>query len=271
MKEMPFFIEGGGERLFAVLHRPEGPARRGFVFCHPFAEEKLWAHRIYVSFARELAARGIAVLRFDERGHGDSEGVFVESSIDTRLEDTARAISALREQEPGLERIGLLGLRFGATLAWLAAQRFPEVRDLVLWEPVTDGAKFMQEQLMRNLSTQLKTYGEVRVKREQLVAQMQSGQAVNSDGYELGWPLFEQVNALRLPGGTAPDCNCLVVQIDPITGKEPRPDLLELTSACSSARLEQVEEQPFWREVKKYYGRAETLYERTLKWMEECA
>ena len=73
MSESPFFFPRGDARLFGVLHRPSGPvSRSGFVLSHPFAEEKLWSHRVFVSFARALAGRGLAVLRFDYAGAGDS-------------------------------------------------------------------------------------------------------------------------------------------------------------------------------------------------------
>ena len=41
--------------------------------CHPLGEEKLWAHRVFVSLARDLANAGFVVLRFDCRGEGDSD------------------------------------------------------------------------------------------------------------------------------------------------------------------------------------------------------
>ena len=51
------------------------PCAAAFVFCHPLTEEKLWTHRVFVTFARELAAAGHTVLRFDYRGNGDSDGI----------------------------------------------------------------------------------------------------------------------------------------------------------------------------------------------------
>ncbi|MEI2787934.1 MAG: hypothetical protein V9E93_03525 [Steroidobacteraceae bacterium] len=47
-----------GERIFAAHHRPAQPASRAIVMCHPLGEEKLWAHRVFVTFARDLAAAG---------------------------------------------------------------------------------------------------------------------------------------------------------------------------------------------------------------------
>ena len=75
MTETPVFFKNGTNRLFGIVHYPEtGEPENAFVFCHPFAEEKLWAHRVYVNFARYLAKHGWAVLRFDYAGYGDSDG-----------------------------------------------------------------------------------------------------------------------------------------------------------------------------------------------------
>ena len=38
--------------------RPARASGEVFVFCHPLAEEKLWAHRVFVAYARQLAASG---------------------------------------------------------------------------------------------------------------------------------------------------------------------------------------------------------------------
>jgi pimeloyl-ACP methyl ester carboxylesterase len=94
--------------------------------------------------------------------------------------------------------IGLLGLRFGATLAALAAERSPKVGKLVLWEPIVDGAKYMQEMLRINLTTQSAVYKEIRHNREALVRMMRDGATVNIDGYELAYPCYEQATAVNL-------------------------------------------------------------------------
>ena len=54
--ETPFFFPSGKHSLFGILHQPAAATcLPAFVFCHPFGEEKLWTHRVFVSFARRLA------------------------------------------------------------------------------------------------------------------------------------------------------------------------------------------------------------------------
>ena len=99
MTETPFFFPNGSTSLFGVFHEPPGPSSKSaFVFCHPWGEEKLWAHRGFVSFARTLAADGHPVLRFDYMGNGDSDGEFADSTLQTALADVRAAIAEVRRR-----------------------------------------------------------------------------------------------------------------------------------------------------------------------------
>lgn len=266
--ETPLFFENGSYRLFGIVHQPVGtPSGAAWVFCHPFAEEKLWAQRVYVSFARTLAVQGAWVMRFDAMGNGDSEGQFSTASVDTMLSDIDCAIHYL-EGVSGISRgIGLLGLRFGATLAALAAERSPKVGKLVLWEPIVDGARYMQEMLRINLTTQSAVYKEIRHNREALVRVMRDGATVNIDGYELAYPCYEQATAVNLKEGHKRFAgSCLIVQI----GKDGQPvhaDLKALQETYPAGDLKSAVEEPFWKEIKRWYRVAPNLSEVTLAWM----
>lgn len=266
--ETPVFFENGSYRLFGVVHQPVGtPSGAAWVFCHPFAEEKLWAQRVYVSFARTLAARGAWVMRFDAMGNGDSEGQFSAASVDTMLSDIDCAIRYLEGVSGISVRIGLLGLRFGATLAALAAERSPKVGALVLWEPIVDGAKYMQEMLRINLTTQSAVYKEIRHNREALVRMMRNGATVNIDGYELAYPCYEQATAVNLKEGRKRFAGpCLIVQIGK-DGQPVHPDLMLLQGTYPAGDLQSAVEEPFWKEIKRWYRAAPNLFDTTLAWM----
>ncbi|WP_423720280.1 serine aminopeptidase domain-containing protein [Nitrospira sp. NS4] len=266
--ETPMFFENGSYRLFGIVHQPVGtPSGAGWVFCHPFAEEKLWAQRVYVSFARMLAARGAWVLRFDAMGNGDSEGEFSAASVETMLSDIDCAVRLLERSSGIAQGIGLLGLRFGATLAALAAERSTKVGRLVLWEPVVDGGKYMQELLRINLTTQTAVYKEIRRNREALVRTMREGSTVNIDGYELAYPCYEQASAVNLKEGSRRFAgSCLIVQIGR-EGQPFHPDLKALQEAYPSSDLQGAVEEPFWKEIKRWYRTAPNLFDLTLGWM----
>lgn len=279
-QETAFYFASGGRRLFGVLHAPASvaDAKLACVMSHPFGEEKLWAHRIYVVLARALAQRQIPVLRFDYTGAGDSAGETADASIGTYLEDLGAAVDILSSRVPGVERISLVGLRLGATLAALFAEQARTAgtharvtqAPLVLWEPVLDGESYIQELLRINLSTQLAVYGKVRESREQLVERIRQGGVANVDGYEIGEPLLASANIRELlpadgikhAGGT------LVVQIAANEKHKFRDDL-QAFATRSGAQFERVIEQPFWREIRFFCGRAENLQNLTLDWLEQ--
>jgi uncharacterized protein len=280
--ETPFFFGRGAVRLFGMVHAP-GPAAAarpvGFVFSHPFGEEKLWSHRVLVSLARDLAARGHVVMRFDYTGAGDSSGSTPDTSLATHLADLEAACEHLLTRHPHVQQLGLLGLRFGATLAALFAEqaggRYPQLRaaPLVLWDPVMDGANYFQELLRINLSTQMAVHGKVLENRELLQARILAGGRVNVDGYEIARDLFESCARPDLLG-TDPKSHTgpvLVVQIAASADAKPRADLAALAASYSSGTVDRAAEQPFWREIKPFYGRAIRLQQATLQWLEANA
>lgn len=269
MDETPFFFPVEAQELFGILHRPtSAPSGLGFVFCHPFAEEKLWAHRVYVSLARDLAVRGHTVLRFDHMGHGDSDGEFEDASVVTHLRDIEAAVGRLHEMDSSVERVALFGLRLGATFAALSAARLPAITGLVLWEPVVDGGRYMQEVLRSNLTSQLAAYGKVVKDRKALVESLNEGKSINVDGYELGRAFYEQVSAIDLLSGSAAfGGEALILQVGK-PGQPARKDLLALNDGLPHVQLVSCIEEPFWREIKPFYARAERLSAATLEWLE---
>jgi hypothetical protein len=277
--ETPFFFTRGPARLFGFLHAPTGGSASGFVLSHPFAEEKLWSHRVFVSVARALAERGHAVLRFDYMGAGDSSGLTPETSLDTHLQDLRTAIGEFSRRMPQLTSIGLAGLRLGASFAALTAEAAVDdealalVRGapLILWDPVLDGESYFQELLRSNLSTQLAVYGKVVENREALTARILAGDAVNVDGYDIGKALLEScgVPALLDSQPKRHQGPALVMQIAASKAQKDRDDLAALAASYARGCVQRAAEQPFWREIKPFYPRAEQLQAQTLQWLEQ--
>lgn len=276
MTEQPFIFSNDTARLFGMWHLPQSvPSTTAFLMSHPFGEEKLWSHRVYVSAARALAARGHRVLRFDYRGAGDSSGNSDETSLSTHLEDLSAAFNELVSRDPTIERVGLLGLRLGATIAAQFAEQMnddPRVAKgpLVLWDPVMHGENYFQELLRSNLATQLAVYGKVQENREVLQERILGGGTVNVDGYEIGRALFEScarpdllTSAAKQHGGPV-----LVVQVAATEKQANRTELEALATSYSRGTFARAVEQPFWREIKAFYGKAESLQQLTLDWLE---
>ena len=238
--------------------------------CHAFAEEKLWSHRVFVNFARSAARAGYAVLRFDFMGQGDSDGNSEDCTIDSYITDLDAAIARLKVECPELENIALVGLRFGATLASIYATRHADVSSVVLWEPVTDGHKYLQDLLRINLTTQLAAYGKVRHDRATLVREMRSGIPVNIDGYLISAALYDEICNIDLLSNTDTllPISCLVLQIALNLSQPDRSQLVDLSHCFSSGKLVKVHCPPFWREIKPFCSQIDQLNGPTLDWLE---
>ena len=141
------FFQAHDRDLLAAVHlSPRLHARSAAVLlCNPFGEEAARAHRAYRVMARRLEDAGYAAMRFDYAGTGDSSGDIADYGVDAWIADIEAAADELR-RESGVSRIVLVGLRFGATLAALCAQRGRlRAAHVVLWDPVVDGAQYLRE------------------------------------------------------------------------------------------------------------------------------
>ena len=115
------------------------------VLCPPLFADQAASHPVYRSLAGQLAAAGIWVVRFDYRGTGDSGGVARGGDgVTGWLASVEQAVELARTHTDG--PLGLVGLRMGALLAALAAERRADVDALVLWDPCVSGRTFLHQQ-----------------------------------------------------------------------------------------------------------------------------
>lgn len=127
------------QRLYGMLHMPDGPSPAtgwpSVIVLHGFTGNRIEGHRNFVLLARTLAARGVACLRFDFRGSGESQGDFAEMTVSREVEDAQAAFEYLRRQ-PGIDpqRVMLLGFSMGAIVACLSLKDVNPHR-LALWGP----------------------------------------------------------------------------------------------------------------------------------------
>jgi alpha-beta hydrolase superfamily lysophospholipase len=83
---------------------------------------------LLVALADALAARGVASLRYDARGCGDSEGIWSESDLFTRIDDARDAIGAMRGRpELEMRRTAIVGHGEGALIALSVAIGDPAI------------------------------------------------------------------------------------------------------------------------------------------------
>ncbi len=89
----------------------------------------------FTRLAVGLAESGVASLRFDLRGHGESEGRMEDLTLAAVLNDIQVALAHVRDATD-TETVSLLGASFGGGIcAYYAARRSPEIARLVLLNP----------------------------------------------------------------------------------------------------------------------------------------
>jgi pimeloyl-ACP methyl ester carboxylesterase len=139
-----FFFGPSNQRVFASYHPPvDGGSQVLTVICPPLFNESVRTQLALRDLAISLADRGQHVLRFDYRGTGDSFSELGEVAISDWIEDIALAVREGRDLS-GSSVVRLLGVRAGALLACRWAGASGDVQRLVLWDPVPDGAGYLQ-------------------------------------------------------------------------------------------------------------------------------
>jgi len=130
------FTGVGGHQLAASLDMPEREPLTYALFAHCFTcgKDVLAAKRIAVA----LAAKGIAVLRFDFTGLGSSEGDFANSTFSSNVADLVRAADHLHETRKGPSI--LIGHSLGGAAVLAAAEQIPDAKAVVTIAAPSDPA-----------------------------------------------------------------------------------------------------------------------------------
>lgn len=118
------FENADGLRLAGRLELPDGRPAAHAVFAHCFTCGKDIRAAFHIS--RTLTASGLAVLRFDFTGLGQSEGEFAETNFTTNVNDLISAARHMveRNRPPTL----LIGHSLGGAAVIQAAAAIPSVR-----------------------------------------------------------------------------------------------------------------------------------------------
>ena len=154
------FPNAQGQKLAALLDRPDGATRAVALFAHCFTcgKHNKAAHHI----AEGLKLHGIAVLRFDFTGLGASEGEFANTTFSSNVDDLVAAADHLRQAlaAPAI----LIGHSLGGAAVLAAAHRIPEARAVVTIGAPFDPAHVVG--LLGEKAAEIASKGEVEVTLE---------------------------------------------------------------------------------------------------------
>jgi uncharacterized protein len=126
-----------GFQLAGTLVTPDRAADRAVVLVHGGGVTREEGG-FFTRLAAGLGEADVPSLRYDLRGHGESDGGQEEATLSAHLNDIRVALTHLRDAT-GARRLTLLGASFGGGLcAYYAAKRPDELTRLVLLNPQLD-------------------------------------------------------------------------------------------------------------------------------------
>lgn len=128
-------IDGDHGKLSAVLQTPDGQKNFPLVIlCHGFTANK--EHLLLTSLANDLEARGIASIRFDFNGHGNSDGEFQNMTVVNEIVD-AKKVYDYASRLPNVTSISIAGHSQGGVVASMTAGELgaKKIKAVVLMAP----------------------------------------------------------------------------------------------------------------------------------------
>jgi hypothetical protein len=123
------------------------PPRPGVVLYHGFTSQRTEFGFLFVKFSRLLAEAGIAGVRFDFIGCGESDGRFQDVTLSSEIEDAGCVLDFMQgRREVDSRRLFLLGMSMGGTIAgFVSGVRPTEVAGLLLWAAAGETSERIRE------------------------------------------------------------------------------------------------------------------------------
>ena len=243
------FLGAAGRRVFALLRAPDLATGECTLVVPPFAEEMNKSRRIITDFAQHARRQGRGTLCIDLSGTGDSEGEFAEARIERWIDDLASAIAW--SASLGWRVTSLLGIRFGALLAAaLVHRRKPDLLRIGFWQPVTSGARLIDQFLRIRVMASRMEQGRAESAAD-LRSRLKSGDALDVAGYTLSGALCADIAALDLHSeliASFPPIRWLEVVADAAGPLSPATQQALEQARAAGCRIEhaQVAGEPFW-------------------------
>lgn len=237
----PFFLPSGVGQRYCLYQRGrfDAPA---VLFVHPFGEELNRSRRMVALQARALAARGIASLRIDLHGCGDSSGDFSDARWEQWREDLAGAAGWLRTQ--GHTSVALLGLRLGCLLALDSAPQLPlPVQRMVLWQLPASGKQYLTQWLRLRSVNAMMGDSAAQEGPQALLKRLQEGETIEVGGYGLAPAMAAALESLAPP---APTVRATCFDLVQAPASQALPATLRATTAWPHVRVHAIEGPPFW-------------------------
>ena len=145
----------GNARLSGTLTLPENCTRTTPVLVMVTGsglqnrDEELFDHKPFAVIADAFARAGIATLRYDDRGFGESTGDVINCTTEDLKDDALAGVKLLKER---FDRVGVLGHSEGGSIALMLAEQGQTDFVISLAGMVVSGAQTLLEQNRRGFT-----------------------------------------------------------------------------------------------------------------------
>lgn len=136
--EQSMLIDNGEYSIPAIVNVPQGfSAMPGVVMLHGMGGHKNEVGDLYLRLAARLAEQGIASIRIDFAGLGDSTTSHAKFTLRSATRDAKVALFKLGEQEGvNPSRMGVVGFSQGGLIAQLLVTQEKSIKSFVAWSAV---------------------------------------------------------------------------------------------------------------------------------------
>ncbi len=128
------FKNSRGEKIVGLLALPEKEKPPIVIIIHGFKGTKEY-YPMVNNAIKPLTDNGIAVLRIDCRGTGESDWKFRDMTVESESEDVLTVIEYVKTLNIDKEKIALMGISMGADAILMAMGKKRDVKTIVFWGP----------------------------------------------------------------------------------------------------------------------------------------
>lgn len=187
MKEKKFYFKSlDGLQLCGILTTPANKTEKAVILCHGMTVTKEEGG-IFTELAQRLAKEGFAVLRFDFRSHGESEGDYNDFTVSGEIKDVKAAHKLMKSK--GYNKFGILAASFGGGPTTYFVSRHPEIKVFVLWNPVIDYDMILKPKLL---------WPRQKFNQDKMKELNKKGFIeVGSRKFKIGKPFFKEIRRLK--------------------------------------------------------------------------
>jgi hypothetical protein len=268
-----FVPRPSGGALYVVVTTPaDAVPSRAVLLCPPVFEEHGRAYPVLRELSRRLGARGVATLRFDYVGIGESSADPDVFTMSGARSDISLLAGWLGERFPGA-RIVPLGVRFGARLVLDAlAERLRDpnanIETPILWDPVLDAREYILGELRSTIAGAMVVYQSAPVSRDDIVREtLESGGCERGgfklnqiDGYLVTRELLEDAEVQGTSAYTYSEPVFALISASSGDGERQKK---QLTQKLSSMTFKAVKDDPYWNQPPTYSQVREHLFAAT--------